>query len=119
MSNGSIAGRILFATGIAAAMATNVGCGGGGGGGTGGHGGSGGNAGGTGNTSGALVFKPCTAETNVGGVGVFLVDKMESTPEYATFGGKVRTAVDPLTYLKTDSASGSCRLTVKPTCATA
>lgn len=123
MTNGSVAGRILLAAGIAVVVATNVGCGGGGGGGTGGHGGagsgSGGSQGGTGNTTGGLVYKACTPETLVGGFSVLLVDRQESTPEYAAFAGRVRTGVDPLTYLKTDTANGSCRLTVKPMCSPA
>jgi len=109
---------------IVAAVATvmglsSMGCGGGGnGGGSGGKGG-GGTSGGTGNSSGGLVFKPCSAETNVGGFSVLLVDKSDTTPEYATFGGRVRDGVNPLDYLKVDTADGSCRLMVKPTCSPA
>lgn len=93
-----------------------VGCGGGGnGGGSGGKSGSGGSSG-TGNSGGGLVYKPCSPETNVGGFSVLLVEAMESTPAYATFSGRVRDGVNPLTYVKAEATDGSCRLTVKPTC---
>lgn len=119
MTKRNVAGRGSIAGGGIILLALLVGCGGGGnGGGSGGKGG-GGNSGGTGNTSGGLVFKPCTPETNVGGFSVLLVDSNESTPEYATFAGRVRDGVNPLTYVKTDTSSGSCRLTVKPTCSPA
>lgn len=120
MTKWNVAGRGLIAVGSVLLLgALNAGCGGGGNaGGTGGKGG-GGSSGGTGNTSGGLVYKPCSPETVVGNFSVLLVDKQESTPEYAAFAGRVRDGVYPLTYWKTESTSGSCRMVGKPTCSPA
>jgi hypothetical protein len=111
--------RRVFGSGLTAivvsafSIVTGVGCGGGGAAsGTGGAGGSG-NAGGTTGGTG-VVYKACTAETVVGNFGVTLDEGM-GTP-YATFAGRVRDGVYPLTYWKTDSTVGKCKMVVRPTC---
>lgn len=121
MSHRNVARRGMIVAAVASLFGvSSMGCGGGGsGGGTGGKGG-GGSSGGTGNSSGGgLQYQPCTAESKVGGFGVLLVDASETTPEYATFGGRVRDGVNPLDYLKAEATDGACRLMVKPTCSPA
>jgi hypothetical protein len=117
MSHRNVAPWGMIVAGFASLLAvSNMGCGGGGNG-----GGSGGKGGGStgGSSGGGLQFEPCTAETKVGGFSVLLVDASDTTPEYATFGGRVRDGVNPLDYLKVDTADGACRLMVKPSCSPA
>lgn len=101
----------------AAVMAVAFGCGGGGT--STGEGGAGGtSAGGSG--GGAVVYRPCAAESRVGGFGVLLVENIDAVgPPYAMLSGRVRDGVDPITYLEAKASAGDCKLVARPICAPA
>jgi hypothetical protein len=79
------------------------GCGGGGSGGAGGTGGGGGG-------SGALLYRPCTDATRVGGFTVRLLPEQAVT----SFAGGVREGVLPSNVWQQIATAGDCRLVIGP-----